>query len=215
MKIKGLTKLKIKLCLELVGNILLYLFIFFVLYFLITLLFENSLSIAVSNTNYDLYAFIVNNRDNILYVYLGIVLIISIYRFISKYVNSINEVYESLDLILKEDDEAIKLPSEVNDFSKKLNDIKYNYILSKKKEEDAIIKKNDLIMYMAHDLKTPLTSVIGYLTLLLDEKKISKKTEEKYLKIALDKALRVESLTNEFFDITRYNLQEIPINKKR
>ena len=40
MKIKGLTKLKIKLCLELVGNILLYLFIFFVLYFLITLLFE-------------------------------------------------------------------------------------------------------------------------------------------------------------------------------
>ena len=113
LKIKGLTKLKIKLCLELVGNILLYLFIFFVLYFLITLLFENSLSIAVSNTNYDLYAFIVNNRDNILYIYLGVVLIISIYRFISKYVNSINEVYESLDLILKEDDEAIKLPSEI------------------------------------------------------------------------------------------------------
>ena len=214
MKIKSITKLKIKLCLELLGNILLFLFIFFVVYFLITLLFENSLSVAVSNINYDLYAFIVNNRENILYVYLGIVLIISIYRFISKYVNSINEVYESLDLILKEDDEAIKLPSEVNDFSKKLNDIKYNYILSKKKEEDAIIKKNDLIMYMAHDLKTPLTSVIGYLTLLSDEKNISKKTEEKYLKIALDKALRVESLTNEFFDITRYNLQEIPINKK-
>ena len=147
LKIKSITKLKIKLCLELLGNILLFLFIFFVVYFLITLLFENSLSVAVSNFNYDLYAFIVNNRDNILYVYLGIVLIISIYRFISKYVNSINEVYESLDLILKEDDEAIKLPSEVNDFSKKLNDIKYNYILSKKKEEDAIIKKNDLIMY--------------------------------------------------------------------
>ena len=215
LKIKSITKLKIKLCLELLGNILLFLFIFFVVYFLITLLFENSLSVAVSNFNYDLYAFIVNNRDNILYVYLGIVLIISIYRFISKYVNSINEVYESLDLILKEDDEAIKLPSEVNDFSKKLNDIKYNYILSKKKEEDAIIKKNDLIMYMAHDLKTPLTSVIGYLTLLLDEKNISNKTEEKYLKIALDKALRVESLTNEFFDILDIIYKRFLLIRKR
>ena len=66
---------------------------------------------------------------------------------------------------------------------------------------------------MAHDLKTPLTSIIGYLTLLNDEKNISKELQEKYLKIALDKSLRVEELTNQFFDITRYNLHSMPINK--
>lgn len=68
-------------------------------------------------------------------------------------------------------------------------------------------------MYMAHDLKTPLTSVIGYLSLLNEEQEISKKLQNKYIKIALDKALRVEELTNQFFEITRYNLNDIPLNK--
>ena len=66
---------------------------------------------------------------------------------------------------------------------------------------------------MAHDLKTPLTSVIGYLSLLNEEQEIPKKLQNKYIKIALDKALRVEELTNQFFEITRYNLNDIPLNK--
>ena len=147
-------------------------------------------------------------------MYIGIVLAIIIYRFISKYVDAVYDIYKSLDLVLKEDNETIKLPSEVNEFSEKLNDIKYDYILNKKNAKEAEEKKNDLIMYMAHDLKTPLTSTIGYLTLLTDEKEIPRNLQEKYMKIALDKALRVEDLTNQFFDITRYNLSNIQINKK-
>lgn len=58
--------------------------------------------------------------------------------------------------------------------------------------------KNDLIMYLAHDLKTPLSSVIGYLTLLRDESQISKELREKYLSITLGKAERLEDLINEF-----------------
>ena len=97
--------------------------------------------------------------------------------------------------------------------SEKLNKIKYEYALSKKIAKEAEQKKNDLIMYMAHDLKTPLTSVIGYLTLLNEEKRISKDLQDKYMKIALDKSIRLEELTNQFFEITRYNLNDMPINK--
>ena len=68
---------------------------------------------------------------------------------------------------------------------------------------------------MAHDLKTPLTSVIGYLSLLNEEKQISKEMQERYTKIALKKAQRVEELTNQFFEITRYNLHDMPISKKK
>lgn len=68
---------------------------------------------------------------------------------------------------------------------------------------------------MAHDLKTPLTSVIGYLSLLNEEKEISKELQEKYIKIALNKSLRLEELTNQFFEITRYNLKDIPITKTK
>ena len=96
----------------------------------------------------------------------------------------------------------------------RLNNIRVDLINSQNEAKEAMQKKNDLIMYMAHDLKTPLTSIIGYLTLLTDEQEISKNVQEKYIKIALDKALRVEDLTNQFFDITRYNLQSMPITKQ-
>lgn len=214
MEINKLTKRKLKLFMSLIGNLIIAVIISILIYFILALFFENSLSELVARLNYDLYSWIVYNRDIVVYVYIGIVLAVIIYRFISKYVDSINEVYKSLDLILKEDNETIKLPSEVNEFSEKLNDIKYDYIISKKNAKEAEDKKNDLIMYMAHDLKTPLTSIIGYLTLLTDEKEIPRNLQEKYMKIALDKALRVEELTNEFFDITRYNLSSMPINKQ-
>ena len=75
-------------------------------------------------------------------------------------------------------------------------------------------RKNDLIVYLAHDLKTPLTSVIGYLTLLQDEPQISPELRARYTGIALDKAERLEDLINEFFDITRFNLSHIELERR-
>ena len=197
------------------SNIIIAIVVSIIIYFFIALFFESLLSDLVARLNYDLYSWIVYNRSVVVYTYIGIVLGIILYKFISKYVNSMNELYMSLDKILKEDNDIIKLPNEVNQFSERLNEIKNDYIESKNKAKDAEQKKNDLIMYMAHDLKTPLTSVIGYLTLLSDEKdNISKELEKKYINIALDKSLRVEDLTNQFFDITRYDLHSMPINKK-
>ena len=215
LKMSELTKKKIRLSITLIANILVAYIISMIIYFVMALFFENRLSVLIESLNYEVYYWIVNNRNIVVYIYVGIVMAVVIYRFISKYVNANHEVYNALDLILKEDNETIKLPSEVNEFSEKINEIKYDYILTKKSEREAEQKKNDLIVYMAHDLKTPLTSIIGYLTLLKDEKQISKELQEKYIKIALDKALRVEELTNQFFDITRYNLQKMPINKQK
>ena len=161
MNINNLTKRKLKLFINLLGNLIVATVISIIIYFILALFFENTLSDLVARLNYDLYSWIVYNRDIVLYAYIGIVLAVIIYKFISKYVNSINEVYNSLDLILKENNETIKLPSEVNEFTEKLNDIKNDYITSKNNAKEAEQKKNDLIMYMAHDLKTPLTSIIG------------------------------------------------------
>lgn len=76
-------------------------------------------------------------------------------------------------------------------------------------------RKNDLIVYLAHDLKTPLASVIGYLNLLHDEGKISDELRERYLSISLDKAERLEDLINEFFEIAKYNLSTITLQYSR
>ena len=74
-------------------------------------------------------------------------------------------------------------------------------------------RKNDLITYLAHDLKTPLTSVIGYLSLMDEAPDMPEAQKARYVHITLDKACRLEKLINEFFEITRYNLQQIILDK--
>lgn len=173
----------------------------------------NFLGNTLYKLNYDLYYWCVNSKEAIFVLYIIVILIIALYRFFSKKVDNIEKLYESFDSILNEDSQNIELPSEMTKFSEKLNQIKYEYVLSTKRAKEAEQKKNDLIMYMAHDLKTPLTSAIGYLSLLSEEKEMSAELQNKYIKIALDKSLRLEELTNQFFEITRYNLNDMPINK--
>lgn len=72
-------------------------------------------------------------------------------------------------------------------------------------------RRSDLVTYLAHDLKTPLTSVIGYLSLLDEVPEMPRAQRCRYVGVTLDKAKRLERLINEFFDITRYNLSHIEL----
>ena len=92
-----------------------------------------------------------------------------------------------------------------------LNSVRDNLKNSQRLALEAEQRKNDLVVYLAHDLKTPLTSVIGYLTLLNDEEEISPKLQKKYLGVALEKAERLEDLINEFFEITRFSLTHLTL----
>lgn len=74
-------------------------------------------------------------------------------------------------------------------------------------------RKNDMLAYLAHDLKTPLASVIAYLSLMSESPDISAEQRAKYTGIALQKAYRLEELTGELFEIIRFNLQNIELEK--
>lgn len=76
-------------------------------------------------------------------------------------------------------------------------------------------RKSDLITYLAHDLKTPLASVIAYLNLLDESPELAPDQRAKYVGIALDKAYRLEQLIGELFEIIRFNLQTIALNEER
>lgn len=76
---------------------------------------------------------------------------------------------------------------------------------------DESARRSDLVTYLAHDLKTPLTSVIGYLSLLDEAHDMPADQRGRYTGVALDKARRLERLVNEFFDITRYSLANIEL----
>lgn len=105
-------------------------------------------------------------------------------------------------------------PNEYAAVSTQMSEIKARIIRNEQLLKEESSRKNDLITYLAHDLKTPLTSVIGYLSLLEEASDMPQEQREKYISISLDKALRLEKLINEFFEITRYNLQQIILEKE-
>lgn len=87
-------------------------------------------------------------------------------------------------------------------------------------EEKAIEQsKDELITNVSHDIRTPLTSIIGYLGLLKNGAVTSQEDMLKYINIAYDKAEQMKSLANDLFEYTtlkstKTKLNLTPINIK-
>lgn len=133
------------------------------------------------------------------------------YHFISKPLRYLDEVVAASEQLAAPTVEPIVLSDALSDTASELNHVREMALFNIKAAREAEQRKSDLIVYLAHDLKTPLTSVIGYLTLLHDEGQISEELRKKYLSISLEKAERLEDLINEFFEITRFNLSSIEL----
>lgn len=73
--------------------------------------------------------------------------------------------------------------------------------------------KDQLVLNLAHDLRTPLTSVLGYLDLLLKNDQLTPDQSRHYTSIAYTKSKRLERLIEELFEITRMNYGMLTIDK--
>jgi two-component system sensor histidine kinase VanS len=125
-----------------------------------------------------------------------------------------DETNAGIDSLIRGEEAQIELSPEMDFMEQKLNNFKRTL---EKREQDTKLaeqRKNDLVMYLAHDIKTPLTSVIGYLSLLDEAPDMPAEQRAKYVNITLEKANRLEALVDEFFEITRYNFREIALSKE-
>ena len=164
----------------------------------------------------EVYQRVVRNYMD-LYILVAIlsVFLIILRIYLKGFTKYFNEINRGIDALIEENSGDVVLSTELAATEKKINHIKHTLAQRKLATELAEQRKNDLVVYLAHDLKTPLTSVIGYLTLLRDESQISEELREKYLSISLEKAERLEDLINEFFEITRFNLSDITLEYSR
>ena len=166
----------------------------------------------------EIYLFLTSVRDRIFYVFSFCVLAglaVITYRLVSKLIGYLNKIVDATSNMLSQDSRPVVLPSEIKIIQDELNRLREESLKNAAAAKEAEQRKNDLIVYLAHDLKTPLTSVIGYLNLLKEQPDLASEQRTKYTGIALEKAERLEELINEFFDITRFNLSTITLETSR
>ena len=144
----------------------------------------------------------------ILYVLIGIgvfsLTLLLLERKTMKYIGKIAMAIQNISEVVG-DDEFSAMASNLNRMEadiRKLMD----------KERESERTKNELITNVAHDLRTPLTSIIGYLELLSSGPAISQEMQKKYIDIAYVKAKRLEKLIEDLFGFTKMNYGRISMN---
>lgn len=79
-------------------------------------------------------------------------------------------------------------------------------------EDEAKQKKNEMMAYLAHDLRTPLTSIIGYSKLMDNMESLDNQKAREYLRIILDKSEALDNMLEEFFEIAKLETGNIKLS---
>ena len=109
------------------------------------------------------------------------------------------------EILVKGNDEFAIIAENLNKMMGEISELMDN-------EREVERSKNQLITNVAHDLRTPLTSIIGYMELLVNGNNIPEETRDKYLKVAYNKSLRLQKLIEDLFGFTKLNYGKIAMN---
>ncbi len=139
----------------------------------------------------------------------------AVWLVVRRSLRAFDTLFGAMENVLLKRDAEPDLPAELEPTSRALDAIRRENEGNEMAARAAEQRKNELVAYLAHDIRTPLTSVVGYLTMLQESPEMPVEQRARYAGIALDRAQRLEGMLEEFFEITRYNLQSIPIERER
>lgn len=125
-------------------------------------------------------------------------------KYISEQVGKIANEELGLSLKVRGNDELAELCKSINSMSKQLKD-KFEY------EREIENTKNELITNISHDLRTPLTAIIGYLDILKNEKYKSREDEREYITSTYNLSIKLKKLIDELFDYTKLSSSDIAL----
>lgn len=149
----------------------------------------------------------------ILYIIIGYIIIFLWYW--NKMCGYLDQIVSGIEMIYKRDDTLIELSEPLNEVEGFMNRIKMSVIIANKAAKAEENKKNEIVAYLAHDIRTPLTSIVGYLNLLEEIPDMDETKRIEYIRRVLNRAEHLEDLVNEFFEITQYNTGEVIVKKAK
>lgn len=135
--------------------------------------------------------------------------------FTRKMSDYLEEISDGIDQIATGDfgkTVRVQGEDEIANIAEKLNAMTMELQVLINNEREYEKEKSDLITNVAHDLRTPLTSIIGYLDLVRRKKGLSEENKEKYISIAYDKSKRLEKLINDLFEFTKVGAERIKVH---
>lgn len=160
-----------------------------------------------------IYHFAIRNYLELLFAVAIIVLVVVGFRLVIKsFTIYLDEIAEGIDCLNGDQDAEIKLSPELGAIENRLRNLQQTLLRRQQQSRQSEQRRNDLVIYSAHDIRTPLTSALGYLILLDGNPEMPAEERKKYTGIALAKTRELDSMINELFEITRYNLHDIALD---
>lgn len=175
-------------------------------------------SVVQVYTNIDIYSHYYLFVNTVSLLLSAITFIIIFYLFIRNKIRYVIRLEQEMHILEGGDltyPITVKGKDELGDLANSINCMRVSFIERQKNENEAVQNSKSLITAISHDLRTPLTSLLGYLELLNNNKYKDKEQLEKYINISRDKALRIKEMTDQLFNYTlseneiAYDLQDI------
>ena len=152
----------------------------------------------------------------LLYLILGILLFSVTFMILQEpYIRYISRISEAVQNISEGDlNTVIDVigDDEFSSMAANLNHMAADIKKLMEKERESERTKNELITNVAHDLRTPLTSIIGYLELLAGNQQVPADMQHKYIEIAYGKSRRLQKLIEDLFGFTKLNCGKIAMH---
>lgn len=125
-------------------------------------------------------------------------------------------IIKTLDKIANGDleiDIPVKSSDELGELAATVNSMAYKLKMLIEREKQWEKTKNELITNVSHDLRTPLTSILGYMELIANIKYADEESMKRYAGVALAKCKELNALIDNLFEYSKLTNAEIKINK--
>ena len=139
----------------------------------------------------------------------GCLIIVSL--TLRKSLSYFDELEHAVENLLQDREKSVELTDELALTENALNALRERTLQSERETAAAEARKNELVAYLAHDIRTPLTSIIGYQHLMLESETLDASTRRRYGELTLKKSEELNDLVEELFDITRLNVSELDL----